>query len=216
MKIHAGNNSFVGGGDIWAKVWELSRCHWGEPSEKGNLARGTMDENMKEDGTLREPKNWKWFNVSRAECTRRSGKNEPRQVGRSQILRDFQGLACISEGSLSYSMENTLEGVGMAAARPVKCFSGENSGEKWNDDSGEAEEGRGQRLWMWRVMEREVSRIKTRILVLATSWTAVPFPWDWIYWMRPRFWGKDDESWACESEGVDGTLVERVELMEPG
>lgn len=30
-----------------------------------------------------------------------SGKNEPEQVGRSQILRGLEGLACISEGSLS-------------------------------------------------------------------------------------------------------------------
>lgn len=30
------------------------------------------------------------------------------------------------------------------------------------------------------------------------------------------FWGKEVESWACGGEGVDGTLVERAELMEPG
>lgn len=97
-------------------------------------------------------------------------------------------------------MENTLEGVGMAAARPVKCFSGENSGEKWNDDSGEAEEGRGQRLWMWRVMEREVSRIKTRILVLATSWTAISLRLDILdetQVLGERGWVLGMWKWRC-------------------
>lgn len=31
----------------------------------------------------------------------RSGKNEPEEVDRSQILRDLEGLACISAGFLS-------------------------------------------------------------------------------------------------------------------
>lgn len=53
----------------------------------------------------------------------KSGKNEPEQVGRSQILRSLEGLACISEVvSLSCSVENTWEGVGVAA-KPLKSFS---------------------------------------------------------------------------------------------
>lgn len=56
--------------------------------------------------------------------TRRGGENEAgHTIGRSQILRDFPGLACISEGSLSCSVENTLKGVRVAEARLFKWFS---------------------------------------------------------------------------------------------